>query len=306
MTVRIFQKPHTIRGPEPISADDVDDNFNAITKKINELIAASNGSGTGTGIVGRDGTSIVGPQGDDGEDGPPGPPGARGVDGAAGPTGAAGPFSPMALLEPEDPEPVWPIPGPQGPAGATGAAGPAGPLTLGPMVFDGEDGDEGPMGPPGPTGAAGAQGAAGPTWSLIEARACSATANEDFINLDAYTEIFVLADRITKAASGTLNLRVSTDNGATFLSASGDYIAIAVSGAGANQSSMLMHATAATAARTGTTKILFFNRTEPKYSFNTSSTAEYLIPTSSALNAIRVFGSAGGNLTGGTIYVYGR
>lgn len=299
MSVKIFQKPNTIRGP--LSAQDIDDNFNAITKKINELIAASNGSGTGTGIVGRDGISIVGPQGDDGEDGPAGPPGARGADGAAGATGAAGPFSPMALLEPEDPEPVWPIPGPQGSKGDTGAEGPAGPLS--PMVFDGDDGDEGPPGPPGPPGSA-----ASAAWSLIEARPCSATADEDFINLSAYNEIFVIADAVTKATSGVLNLRVSTDNGSTFLSASGDYATVPSTGIETNTTSLNMHTTNTTLARTSYAHIWPFNNgSSPKFGQSAPSGVSFtFIPTTTALNAIRIFGSGGGNLTGGTIYVFGR
>lgn len=143
MSIRNFRKPNTIRGP--LSAEDIDDNFNAIVRKLNELVAAANAASSGNGVIGADGRTIVGPAGDDGDDGPPGPPGPRGPQGVSGTAGAAGPFSPMALLEPEDPETVWPIPGPRGPkgdTGATGATGPAGGPT-GPPGSDGADGEDG-------------------------------------------------------------------------------------------------------------------------------------------------------------------
>jgi hypothetical protein len=140
MSVKIFQKPNTIQGPN-LSAPDIDDNFNAITKKINELVGAVNAAGSGTDVVGRDGITVVGPQGEDGEDGPPGPPGARGIDGAQGPTGVTGATGPPGFAQDGDDGYDWPIPGPVGPKGDTGAAGPSGPAggPMGPAGYDGED-----------------------------------------------------------------------------------------------------------------------------------------------------------------------
>lgn len=272
-----MQKKHAIRNlKSPDAAQDIDDNFDALFATIrqlhNRLVNVESDTPTTTpGFVSS--AFSVGAPGADGEDG----------------------------------QDATPVPGPPGAAGTTGATGAIGPLTLGPMGIDGMDGDDGyPL--PGPMGATGATGSAGAsaTWTLVEARVCSATANEDFINLSAYSDIFVFADGLTKANSGTLNLRVSTDNGANFLTTSGDYVAVSTAGTLTSQTSMLCHSTSATLARTCHTRISFFNKTSPKYGFVTSTSAEYIIPTTTALNAIRLFGSAAGNLTGGTLYVYGR
>ena len=141
---------------------------------------------------------------------------------------------------------------------------------------------------------------------MVTTRTCSASANEDFINLSGYSEILVLCHAITKAASGTLECRVSTDNGSTFLSASGEYISVNTSGTTINDTSIEMHATASAAARYGYVIISGFNTAGFKLSHGQSNVDTYFIPTTTPLNAVRVFGSAGGNLTGGTIYLYGR
>ncbi len=299
MTVRIFQKPHTIRGP--YSAQDIDDNFNAIAKKINELIAAFAASG-GAGTDGIDGLSIIGPPGDDGEDGPPGPPGERGAIGAAGPTGATGPFSPMALLEPDDPDPVWPIPGPQGPKGDTGASGPAG-AAGGPMGPPGEDGEDGeiwmiPM----------AGGGGATPWTLIATRTCTGNANEDFTNLGAYSELLVLTSNITRSNAVAHFAQFSSDNGATWVNGATDYQSVASTGVITTAQGMGFFQTGATPARSGSLNIFGFNVAGAPKVAQTSRTdfpMIFLVASVAAMNALRISVSAG-TMNAGTIYVFGR
>lgn len=225
-------------------------------------------------------------------------PGAQGIQGPAGITGAQGPpFPAFIVLDPDEGEDVLPIPGPQGIIGATGNTGPIGPPFPAFINLDIDYPDD-------PLPIPGVAGVSGGSWSLIDTRVCSASANEDFPNLSSYSEIFVIALGVTKAVSGTLNLRVSTDNGSTFLSASGDYASIATTGIPTNTASIVLHATNATNARTCEVTIKNFNGSTPHYAIYT--VGESSIPTTTVLNAIRIFGSAGGNLTGGTIYVFGR
>jgi hypothetical protein len=131
----------------------------------------------------------------------------------------------------------------------------------------------------------------------------------DFASLSAYSELLVLLKGITLSVSGTVSLRVSTDNGSTFLSTSGDYQSIATAtGAEGALAQITIYSTGATAARTSVIEVSAFNISgapKPVRSMRTDFT-NYYIPTTTALNAIRFFSTAGGNFTGGDIYVFGR
>lgn len=242
--------------------------------------------------------------GEGGGEGEMGPPGVRGADGAIGPIGPEGPpFPAFVHLEPEGEEIPLAIPGPVGPTGVTGATGAAGPSF--PFMLPEMDLPEDFLMIPGPRGADGA----GASWTLIEARACTGNANEDFINLSAYSEILVICSLITKSAAGIITCQLSTDNGGTFLTASGDYQSFNTAGSGAlsNQTSINVHSTSSTAARSGYTMIQAFNKSSTfKVAWNTSALPEYLIPNTTAFNALRISSNGGGNLTAGTIYLLGR
>lgn len=265
-----FQKKNAIRDLKAASAaQDIDDNFDAIWNALRLLRnLLEEDSDEVNGVVGRDGA--LGPPGENGADGDPGPP---------GPPGAAGP------------------------AGANGATGAAGPTTIGPMMMEGENSDEmwpipGPQGPQGNTGASA-------SWTLVSTTTAAGAANYDITGLGSYTEIMIITNGITKSVSGTTNVRVSTDGGGTYLSASGDYIDVSVAGAEVNTTAMLLHTTSATLARDGQIVIRPNNSSTLKWALSTSGD-EYIIPTTSAINAVRILGSGGGNLNAGTIYVYGR
>lgn len=141
---------------------------------------------------------------------------------------------------------------------------------------------------------------------LLATQTVAGAANYDFTDLSGYGEIVVVARGVTKSASGILNLLVSTDNGSTFLTASGDYLDVAAAGTVSNNTAMDFHATATTALRSGRITIWGFNTTGQKAAHTTASVLNYIIPTTTALNAIRVVPSGGGTLDAGTIYVYGR
>lgn len=200
------------------------------------------------------------------------------------------------------------IPGPIGPTGANGSNGIQG--LVGPVFFgkDGIDGRPGlniPVpGPQGPTGAAA-------TWSLISSYSPVSDANKDFIGLAAYSDIRVLLVGLTiNTTAGLVNLRVSTDNGSTFLSASGDYVSVLGQGTLINKTDLQFSDTNfTTVAHSGEIIIEGFNLTAPKVSrsnfFNTDGIYLRYMPTGSALNAIRLY-STGGVMNGGTIYVFGR
>lgn len=272
-----------------------------LIRQVKDLSNQSSSSGGSTTIITQIGTI--------------GPPGIPGDDGDDGNIGAQGPQG---------------IQGPIGPAGA------AGPITLGPMGLDGNDGDDGlpipgAIGPQGIAGNTGATGPAFPTifdlseiieetnvlmiggssivssgWDLIAAQATDGTQSQyDFINLASFSDILVIAVAITKSASQTLDLIVSTDNGSTFLTASGDYQSISSTGVITNLTAIQLHATASALSRTGLGIIYNFNGNTPKWC-HLITTPSFLVPTTTPLNAIRVKSSGGATLNVGTIYVLGR
>ena len=223
-----------------------------------------------------------------------------GATGSAGPVGGLGPPG----MEGDQGEDSPLVPGPQGIqgiTGATGAVGPAGPITIGPMGLDGDQGEDGFPIPPAPSVAVGAD------WRLIESRVCTVNANEDFINLAGYNEILVVIKAITRSISGITTLRVSIDNGASFLATAADYLDVSVAGVEGGIDRIPIHTTNATAARSGRVLIQLFDTASIVKMAEAWDGNTYFIPTANALNAVRVYsGTAGGNLTGGTIFIYGR
>lgn len=158
--------------------------------------------------------------------------------------------------------------------------------------------------------------ATGGNWELVAARAMTGQTAEDFVNLSGYSEILILAKAVTKGTTGTLNVRVSTDNGSTFLAASGDYVNIAPStGVEANDVGITIQDTNATAARSGWTLLHGFNLAGTiKFAYNapTATFPSGYITTTTALNAVRVYaptalgGGPSATMPAGTIYVLGK
>jgi hypothetical protein len=145
-------------------------------------------------------------------------------------------------------------------------------------------------------------------WSLVTSFALSGAASYNVTGLASYTDIRVLVLDVTFGSSSQTQIQVSTDNGSTFLTASGDYRNIAGNGALANDTRLLPYSGSHTAARGGECAISGWNLTAPKVSravfFSVDSVYLRIIPVASALNALQI--SASVDFTGGTAYVYGR
>lgn len=235
---------------------------------------------------------------DGGGSGDDGPPGIQGIAGNTGATGAMGPpFPAFYTLDGTDGEDGVGIPGPVGPTGNTGSTGPQGLPFPSFIPYDGNDGEDGLTIPP--------LSISSSTWTLIAEQLAAGAANYDFTGLSSYKEFLVIISAVTRSVSGLTSLRVSIDNGATYLSTSGDYVEIAATGTSTNGVLIPFYNSNATAARSGYIYIQP-NGTTLKLAFNLP-TDNFTIPTTSVINAIRVYsGAAGGNLNAGTIYVYGR
>ncbi len=157
-----------------VTPSSYDFEVNGNTKLNGGIYDKNNSVGSGTSVVGGDGSggwhwvaSDSGPQGDPG---PTGPQGTTGNTGGTGPTGPQGTDS--SVPGPTGPQGTNGTTGPSGPQGTNGTTGPSGPQGntgntggTGPQGTNGTTGGTGPSGPTGPQGTNGSTGGAGPTGS---------------------------------------------------------------------------------------------------------------------------------------------
>jgi hypothetical protein len=130
-------------------------------------------------------------------------------------------------------------------------------------------------------------------------------AQVDFLNL-AYDEIRVIARLVTKQTTGTLNIRTSTNNGSTFSATSGNYVEIAADGQETALTGIPLHNTNATLARSGSATISGSRNDQKKQVYAHNRNALSTVELTGIINAVRVYPSGGGNLTGGSILVLGK
>ncbi len=155
------------------------------------------------------------------------------------------------------------------------------------------------------------RGGTGGTWELAATQALNGAAEWNFTGLGIYTDICVRIIGATFGSGATCYLRVSIDNGANYLSSSGDYVQVQGNGTPNNDTELEFYTTPATAARAGEIIITGVNlTTPPKFArsnfFSTDGVLLRYMPTTSAINAVRVLNSGAVNFTGGTAYVLGR
>lgn len=150
---------------------------------------------------------------------------------------------------------------------------------------------------------AGAPISAGTTWTFSVA-----VANVDIVGLAGYNDLLIVCRGITLSVSGTIGLRASTDNGATFFGTAGNYINVATTGVESNSSFFANNGTNATAARSLTAEINAINVVGPKHCRFSGLTVPRIFVADNAndIDAIRIIPSGGGNMTGGSISVYAR
>jgi hypothetical protein len=140
-----------------------------------------------------------------------------------------------------------------------------------------------------------------PIWELIETR--TVNGDEDFTGLAGYQSIIIELVNINISASGRVGLRVSTDNGSTFLSTSGDYYGSSGSGGKTSLTEIALNSVDGTTAIYSHHRIDCFSLAMVKPSPGAFGT-NFHIATTSPLNAIRIFGTAG-PLSSGTIHLAG-
>lgn len=131
----------------------------------------------------------------------------------------------------------------------------------------------------------------------------------NFTGLAGASEILVVAYGVAVSASGAAMIQVSTNNGSSYYTTSGDYLAIDSAGTSVNTIGATLWGTNSVAARFG--QVLLHNPDAigvPKMmnSFLPSTTPLriFIADLWNDIDALRVVGSAGGNITAGRLYVY--
>lgn len=148
-------------------------------------------------------------------------------------------------------------------------------------------------------------------WTLIGSNSPSTSAAVTFTGLAGYTDLMVYAAGVACSVSGTILLQCSTNNGSSYYSASGDYLAIDSAGTTVNTVGASFWSTNSTSARYGLVMVRGINVTgAPKMMWAENVTSTMLRPfvadNANDVDAIQLVPSGGGTMSGGTIYLWGR
>lgn len=149
-----------------------------------------------------------------------------------------------------------------------------------------------------------------PVWTRITASdGLTITGTHTFTDLAGYQEIFLTMVAATADAASQRTLRVSVDNGANYLSTSGDYLELAAGGVTSRTAHFLSTASSG-AAQTFFAHIKAFNVSgapkviSPSPVTNGAGSLIAAAAASAALNAIQ-FSNLTGSPTGGTLHLLG-
>lgn len=158
---------------------------------------------------------------------------------------------------------------------------------------------------------ASAGGGGGGGWTLVASQAMSGNTSFDFTGLSAYSDLRVTFEGVGYNNSAQPTIRVSTDNGSTFLSSSGDYNA--VNGDGTLTADVYIRAMVTNRFGSVYAEALIegFNMANAAWarctpSLSVEGGALQYLPGTTARNAIRVMNSSVGAYNAGTVTVYGR
>lgn len=150
-------------------------------------------------------------------------------------------------------------------------------------------------------------GGGGSAWTSAGSWSWSSNVpNVDINGLGSYNELLIIVQGVTASTSGTRRILVSVDNGASFFSNVADYQFVNSSGVAANNAGM-NYSGSTTAARSFVCHILNTKGATKRAVVSASGGFDFLFSASSLdIDAIRLDQAAGGNLTAGSMLVFGR
>lgn len=126
--------------------------------------------------------------------------------------------------------------------------------------------------------------------------------------LGNYTDLYVMIYAVTASVSSTRVVRVSTNGGSTYYSTSGEYLNVLTNGTTSARSTFGGGDTNGTTAQTVTAFMPGINVAGPKLSIISGATSPiiFIADNNNNIDAIQLENAGGGNLTGGSFYVYAR
>ena len=151
-------------------------------------------------------------------------------------------------------------------------------------------------------------GSGGTSWVLIsswDGAVDPPIAELDVINLGSSNELMFIIQRVGVSSSEFRRVRVSTDNGASFYNASGDYLQINSSGNATNRDSLARTGTASAVANSLSGVIQNLKGPVKLAEVGGEFNRVHFIGSTADINAIRI-NADGANMTSGAIYVYVR
>lgn len=150
-------------------------------------------------------------------------------------------------------------------------------------------------------------GGGGGAWELIqETPIVGATANVDVTGLDAYTDLMFLFDAVTASSAGQRILLASVDGGSSFFNTSGNYQSVADSGSLTANTTIALNSTSTNAAVTAMAFVRAnLDGYKKMFQREQRDTCSQFAASTLPINAIR-FQNSAGNMTGGTVRVFGR
>jgi hypothetical protein len=129
-----------------------------------------------------------------------------------------------------------------------------------------------------------------------------------FTGLGEAADILIMMDGFTLSVSGKPQIQLSTNNGTSYFSTSGNYSSVSSAGVLTNSNALTMTDADATAARTCQALILGANVTGvPKTCLLLNRGVAFRFNGSnSPINALKIIPANGGNFTGGAAYCFVR
>lgn len=125
-------------------------------------------------------------------------------------------------------------------------------------------------------------------------------------NLADYEDLRIVFIATTKSASQAFTLQMSQDNGSTFFTSTGDYVAFST-GTVTTRSDLTLPGGATTNARTNATEITGLKKYPSVITpaLNTGQPSQMFVANGNPVNAIRIL-AGGASLTGGELHVFAR
>jgi hypothetical protein len=148
---------------------------------------------------------------------------------------------------------------------------------------------------------------AGNNWTAVglwDAAVDGAESTVDFVDLPADCPLLFLADNVNTSVGGVIAVRVSTNNGVSFHSTSGNYVTLADNGGRSNADA---YAVESAGAGVRTAQVFIDNVPDaPKpISIDNRNIKSWFVANTSDINAVRFFCTGGGStLNAGKIYCF--